>query len=201
MEPVGLAAGLAGLAGLYSVCLQGMDHIQAWMEMGKDSQRIYCMLQVEKYLLENWGESVGINVDGSMRTGNHHPALSIPRSRDVVYSILANIETIFCDGETLSNKYGINSAVGSSSHTTLQSTVTSHHETATKTKREISYFRKYCWVVKDKKKFELLVADLRGFIERLYAVITQHDGHAVLIADVAEKLEAMNLSLNGMSIA
>lgn len=37
MEPVGLAVGVLGLAGLFSTCLEAVDKVQSYRSFGVDS--------------------------------------------------------------------------------------------------------------------------------------------------------------------
>lgn len=197
MEPVGFTVGIIGLAGLYSVCLQGLEQIDSGRNFGKESRKILVLFETEKFLLRKWGEKVGVIIHGRGRARSHHPALDV-RSRSVAYNILANIENIWSDGDTLSKKYGLKVATQPTSSITVKIASLRVQEAAARTQKETSLFRKCTWVIKDEKKFELLVEDLGAFVEKLYAAAAPTDGNEQVVVDVARKLDEMKSFVEGM---
>lgn len=193
METVGFAVNVLGLAGLYSVALQGMELITDWTTIGSDLQKIHCMLEAEKYLLEKWGDRTGVNVDGSVRARNH-PALNNPRTCALAFNIMANIENIVSDADTLSDKYGLE-------HTpvpiaTLQAAHSRIQQAGANTRGRAWYRLKFVWAVKDKSKFKSFVDELRVFIETLHLVVPPNDGNEM--AGVTKMLKKMRLSMEGI---
>ncbi|KAH7128917.1 ankyrin-1, partial [Dactylonectria macrodidyma] len=55
MEPIGLAVGIAGLAGLFSSCLEAVDMIHTYLSFGADSQVLDTRFRAAKVRLEKWG--------------------------------------------------------------------------------------------------------------------------------------------------
>ncbi|KAH7151968.1 ankyrin-1 [Dactylonectria estremocensis] len=55
MEPVGLAVGIAGLAGLFSSCLEAVEKVQSYRSFGADSQVLDTQFKAEKLRFEQWG--------------------------------------------------------------------------------------------------------------------------------------------------
>lgn len=73
MEVAGLVVGVAGLAGLYSACLDAVERVKSYRSFGADSSAIDVQLTAVKVRLENWGKAVGF-VDGNLNP-DHHAAL------------------------------------------------------------------------------------------------------------------------------
>lgn len=190
MEPVGLAVGIFGLAGLYNTCIQVVEQVDTAKSLGADSQSILSKFETDKLLLKRWGENVGI-VNGHV--DRRHPSLEIDEERRVIYTILASIENIFADSEKLSKKYGLGLATVVPG--TVQGARLKRQKVEATIQQQTTVFRKAIWAVKDKKKFQLLSADLSGFIERLYSVIQLDDGSDLLLA---ESVRQLKLSVDGM---
>ncbi|KAJ3550317.1 hypothetical protein NM208_g41 [Fusarium decemcellulare] len=73
MEPIGLAVGVVGLAGLFSTCLDAVNRVQAYKSFGIDSHVLATRFQAAQALLDQWGLKVGFAEPTLSK--NHHPAL------------------------------------------------------------------------------------------------------------------------------
>ncbi|KAH7124486.1 ankyrin-1, partial [Dactylonectria macrodidyma] len=61
MEPIGLAVGIAGLAGLFSSCLEVVEKVNSYRSFGSDSHVLDAQFKSEKLRLEQWGRAVGLD--------------------------------------------------------------------------------------------------------------------------------------------
>ncbi|TIC90201.1 Vegetative incompatibility protein HET-E-1 [Colletotrichum higginsianum] len=93
MEPIGLAVGVAGLAGLFSSCLEAVERFDSYKNFDRDSRSLTTQLDAAKHLLEQWGRAVGIE-NGKM-SDNHHPALDNEKTLEVVRKLLSSIQDFF----------------------------------------------------------------------------------------------------------
>ena len=57
-EPIGLAIGVVGLAGLFSTCVECMDYISLGRDYGKDYELSLMKTILLKARLNAWGESL-----------------------------------------------------------------------------------------------------------------------------------------------
>ncbi|KAH8901073.1 hypothetical protein GQ53DRAFT_756749 [Thozetella sp. PMI_491] len=89
MEPIGLAVGVVGLAGLFNTCLDAFDRLSAYKDFDKDSRSLSAQFSAERLRFQQWGESVGI--DGNTVANNHHPALDHSETRKKVEELFAVI--------------------------------------------------------------------------------------------------------------
>ena len=89
MEPVGLAVGVVGLAGLFSICLDALQRFDSYKTIGRDSRQLDAQLSATIHLFERWGEGVGIN-QGKLSKA-HHPDLDDPRTFLVIQRLLGSI--------------------------------------------------------------------------------------------------------------
>ena len=87
MEPVGLAVGIVGLAGLFSSCLEVVEKVSAYKSFEKDSSRLGSQFKATKLRLKHWGEAVGLSTDGTLAS-KHHAALDDPDTCEMVKELL-----------------------------------------------------------------------------------------------------------------
>ena len=92
MEPIGLAVGLVGLAGLFSTCLDIIEKVDAFKDFEADSQPLFSLYEAYKLLFQQWGHQVGIF--GELEE-SHHKALDDPETAAVVNKILLSIQSLF----------------------------------------------------------------------------------------------------------
>lgn len=186
VEPISMAVGtIIGVAGLYSVCLQAMEHIQDARNLEKDCKKFYTLFQSERFLFKAWGERVRIDI----KTGVPHPCLdNTSPGYDIILSILENIRIISTDGDKLSKRYGIELARHSPGVT--QSVAGG---------KKSSLVKKVIWAVKDKKGFGILVADVGAFVQKLHAMVDIQDGAgAEEVGEIHEKLQDLIEFVKGM---
>ncbi|KAK1964105.1 hypothetical protein LY78DRAFT_659686 [Colletotrichum sublineola] len=93
MEPLGLAVGVVGLAGLFSTCLEAVQKFDAYKNFGRDSRSLATQLDVDKHRFEEWGRTVGF--ESGRLSDSHHPALDDAEKLAVVRKLLSSIQE-FC---------------------------------------------------------------------------------------------------------
>jgi hypothetical protein len=62
-EAFGIFAGAAGLAGLFTPCIECFEYIQFGRSFGQDYERSLVKLDVVRLRLSRWGVSVGLAAD------------------------------------------------------------------------------------------------------------------------------------------
>ncbi|KAJ4146962.1 hypothetical protein LMH87_001515 [Akanthomyces muscarius] len=96
MEPVGLAVGVLGLAGLFSTCLDAIGRFESWRNFADESQLVRTLLEGQRLLLQRWGRDVGL--DNGTLSADHHEALNDPKILSTIRMHLSEIEKI-CTNE------------------------------------------------------------------------------------------------------
>ncbi|KAH8887581.1 hypothetical protein GQ53DRAFT_623347, partial [Thozetella sp. PMI_491] len=86
-------AGLAGLAGLFSTCLDLLERIDAFKEFEVESESIAAQFEADRLLFCQWAEQVGFR-DGKL-LDQHHPRLEDPQTAAVVGKVLSSIQKLF----------------------------------------------------------------------------------------------------------
>lgn len=61
MEPISFTAGIVGLVGLFSVCLDVIDKVDSYKEFGLESRSVVAQFKADKHLFANWAQDVGIH--------------------------------------------------------------------------------------------------------------------------------------------
>lgn len=101
MEPIGLAVGIVGLAGLFSSCIDIIDTAQTYRSFSVDSEDLTTQLDGYKVLFERWGRKVGLDQkEGSERLEqDRHKALDNSRVVTAVEKHLNTINRLFREDE------------------------------------------------------------------------------------------------------
>ncbi|RKK88949.1 hypothetical protein BFJ71_g12649 [Fusarium oxysporum] len=95
METAGLVIGVAGLAGLFTSCIEALDKIQSYRTFGTDSHVLNTRFKAARARFERWGPGVGIE-QGRLKHA-HHPALDDKAVSDAVAELLHIIVEAICD--------------------------------------------------------------------------------------------------------
>ncbi|KAL6821876.1 ankyrin repeat-containing domain protein [Trichoderma sp. SZMC 28015] len=74
MDPVGLAVGVIGLAGLFSTCLDLIKRVDSYKHFKKDEQILATQFAAYRLRFERWGKTLGL--DQTALSGNQTTALS-----------------------------------------------------------------------------------------------------------------------------
>lgn len=91
MEPVGLAVGVIGLAGLFNTCIDAAARIDTYKEFKSESRSLTAQFQASKLRFEQWGKAIGFG------TNHHHAALNDPQTLSAVQELLEIIREICRD--------------------------------------------------------------------------------------------------------
>ncbi|KAH7207661.1 hypothetical protein BKA60DRAFT_599656 [Fusarium oxysporum] len=94
MEVTGLAVGVVGLAGLFSVCLDSLSRFQSYRESNSETHVLYTRFRAARARFEQWGVSVGIS-NGRLQP-NHHDRLDNKKTADLIEDILQIIAKTIC---------------------------------------------------------------------------------------------------------
>lgn len=70
MEPVGIAVGIMGLAGLYSSCLDAVARAKDYKTFETDSQTLNAQFEADRLRFQRWGRDVGLE-RGQLSAGHH----------------------------------------------------------------------------------------------------------------------------------
>jgi hypothetical protein len=97
MEPVKLAVGILGLAGLFSSCLDMLERLDSWKDFSNDSRALAARFEADKLRFEKWGQAVG--VDQKDLLDHHHETLDDPRTLATVQRLLSIIRDLGSDSE------------------------------------------------------------------------------------------------------
>ena len=189
MEPVGLALGIAGLAGLFSTCIDCFNIVQEGRYFGRDYWILEAKYANQRLRLQTWGRACGI-ADARNRT------TTVPWNEDVrlaVESTLQRMAGLFQDHKALHSRYGLSTVKSESGKATASailgtlasklqarasSLVGAHTEVAApwpSFQRRPALPATIRWAVSDKGKFADLVQHLKDFNDDLEALTTELD--------------------------
>ncbi len=185
-EAAGLALSVVALAGVFKDCIDLFSYIKAARALGSEYYLLETRLDVEKTLLLQWAERVGLV------QGNRHPRLSDVKIQPAVVAILKSIHLLLSESEELQHRYGLTPAAEEPrrSNQIELSTNNSCRLGDRRLHRFMSAFRdltirdeengilnkvstiqRVRWAIQDKEKFEELVRKLSDFVAKLNALI------------------------------
>lgn len=170
MEIAGLSIGIAGLAGLFSTCLDVVERIDSYRDFGVDSRAIVSQFDADKLLFQRWGEAVG--VDGIQLRNNHHANLDDPDILKAVRNILGSIKDIAGGSETLSPDQQYSS--GPSSQTKESRGLQFH-----KLQGAVPRKTKIVWTVRHKARFIALSQQFKSLVGTLRDLVPPENAEYV----------------------
>lgn len=95
METTGLVIGIAGLAGLFSACLDLIEVAQSYESFDDDSKDLDAQFDGYKVHFQRWGRSVGLLETGERQERSHHQGLDGPVISKEVKTLLERINKHF----------------------------------------------------------------------------------------------------------
>ena len=93
MEVAGLVIDVAGIAGLFSACIDAVERVDSYNNFEIESRYITAHFETDKLLLKRWADGVGIT-DGKLKE-QHHVDLDNDATAEVVAKLLSNISEVF----------------------------------------------------------------------------------------------------------
>jgi hypothetical protein len=183
------AISVIGLAGLFSTCVELLDQIHTGKRVGETGSRLQIRWSATIYLLEEWGRRFGITEEGSPNL-HVHKTLSNKGSIEIVFSLLASLETLFADHKRLAHRYGLCVIFSSENfdyQAELQDLSRQLQDASIVVKKKAKWYRKAKWGISDKEKFETLVSELESIVDKLYRVVPPEVDGSLL--DLIEELK------------
>ena len=211
MESAGLAIGVAGLAGLFSACVDCFEYIQLGRQFGQDYGKCLLKLDAARLQLSRWGAAIGLKpVEPALQ--KQQMAHYSSQEMRLAQSLLRQIWDTFEDAERISSRYmGHVLANNTGGPTDLvvydpdTTDISPDYRRVHLTMRELSQWRqkatslqkKAMWALYDKKKFDRMIEDITGFINQLVNLFpaAQDDQRALCRSEVAAFPRAQDLAL------
>jgi hypothetical protein len=182
MEVAGLSLAAAGLATLFSTCIDCFELIRTAKAQGRDYEILLTKLDVEKTRLLQWADGVGLlGLDERSR----NPLLNDENTVLIIERVLQSIAALWNDSDQLRSRYGLSEGGGPNpDHTSINQIVLSGprfsgfrislanfwNRAALRQKRT-ERLTKAKWAISDRQQFRELVNDLHGFVDSLYEFI------------------------------
>jgi hypothetical protein len=170
-------AGLVlGVAGLWKTCVQVYEVVDSARQYGMEYELLNVKFEVERVRLLCWGDAVGLGgapVD---------PRLYREDVRGAVFRLLGCVQHVFDNTDRLQDHYGLQpldpalaagegQVVPSQSQRILGGVFKRAYDSLRRMARErqrgTTLARKAIWAVRDCKRFEVFVTELRGFNDSL----------------------------------
>ena len=172
-EAAGLALGAVALVSLFSTSVELMDYFELGKSFECDYPLACSKLSLLQRRLEITGQTLGISEDSPWDEKLWKP---MTHQEAVINTSLQSIIDVFGNAEILKSKYSllprkpsrINTLSAQGSHTLAAKQNTGPF--SLRHFQQTSLRRTTIWAIRDKRKFDLLIADLEFFISNLEAV-------------------------------
>src|SRR5215469_727963 len=175
-EVVGTIASALTLAGLFKLCIEAFDVVQTAKNQAVDLKKLTLKLNIEKCRLWIWGQAMGLTQhlppDSPKPLDNYPFPAVIEESLDLIVGL-------FNDSETLRAKYGCRNlqergeplsllGVGTPGPTERLSMSFDNFRVRNVSKmKPAGFVQKGSWIIHDRKKFELLISEVKDLIDGL----------------------------------
>lgn len=184
-EAAGLALGAVSLAGLFTTCVECLDYIDIVQNHGRDYELSMTKLILLKAKLNTWGRSLQVTNEGqeNIVLRDHWR-----EEQENVGRCLMGIKTMFEEADKMESRYGLRQLQADSGVISLSQGQASNAfvqiETVFRSKllrrqERVSILNKTRWAIRDKKRFDTMIAELAFLIDRLI--------------DLCERLQALEL--------
>ncbi|KAH7303458.1 ankyrin repeat-containing domain protein [Stachybotrys elegans] len=94
MEAAGLALGIAGLAGLFSACIETARRVDSWKQYGDEWAKQAILFETERLRLERWGKAVNLQQENLSGERDCHKALLDAQTKLLVRELLKLITSV-----------------------------------------------------------------------------------------------------------
>lgn len=196
MEAVGLAIGIAGLAGLFSACKEAVEQVDSYRRFGFESRQIMARFDVDKFLFQRWADHVGI-ADNKLKEVHH-------TSLDNVAVALTISETLSTIQEILKNTEGTSSTLQLERNplepTHLPGSLQKRPTNQGRSLASVSKKNKISWALGKKTKFSTQVEIFGIFVGKLYSVVPIPEPYEGLEPDLKQWIDKLGHSLSGISV-
>lgn len=173
MESVGLGVGIAGLAGVFTACVDCFEYIQLGRKFGHDYGKCLLRLDAAKIRMTRWGASVGIGASTQLLNQTTIPEKELKLAKSLLEQILES----FGDAERVSERYkkrvtveksGLDDLALYDANSDLDLEYRTLHLTlsqlALERQKKTSLLKKTTWALYEKKKFDAMIDDITGFV-------------------------------------
>lgn len=165
MDPASLTLTIAGLATLFSACIDAYDKINAYRSFDVDSQLLVTRLQANRTVFKRWGARVGFG------TPNHHSRLNDPEVRRDVGNIFLSVSTLLHDKDVQKH---IEPSYGKDGHLIGGKSALESDSSSLPNRGKTSWTTKGKWAIRGKLNLEDRIESLEAFNHLLDQLIPDH---------------------------
>lgn len=190
VDPVGAALGVAGLAGLFSTCVQGFQLLQLGRHYAQDFDILQTKFEAQKVRFLIWGETFGF-----LAGQRYDVSLDSPSIRPTIVRILNNIRLLFSDETKLRRRYGLRpdtEELPPSGRVIFQDAYRRFQARLVQTQRRTGPMTKCKWAISDKQKFADLLQHVKDLLDSLIDISSSIQALSQQRARMVIEVESIN---------
>lgn len=161
MEVIGLVSGIAGLAGLFTTCMDVLDKVDAYNNFGSESRYLVDQFDADKLLLKQWATKIGFERKVPDPGKEEIEGASLFEDEEILACIgrvLVDIMGIFEEMEAGIDKLHLSGRFGF------------EHPSQPSMRKKIG------WALTGKLKFVHQIQQFEALLSRLYSLTSAMDG-------------------------
>ncbi|OAX78447.1 hypothetical protein ACJ72_07246 [Emergomyces africanus] len=171
MEPLSMVVGFAGLAGLFSTCVDCFKLVQVWDSRSSDYGVLQTMLDNQQFHFMAWGKACGFMDPYRTNSRFDDPTSCIRNQR--IEQTMDKIKSLLTNGDNLKEMYGLKVQRAPLGSKFIEATLSSAFSRAfqstkafcnTSLQRKVQIVGSIRWAVSDRDKFDRLVQNLRDLL-------------------------------------
>jgi hypothetical protein len=170
MEVAGLVVGGVALAGLYSACVEAVEHVESYRNLEVDAQQLSTRFKASKVILQRWAARVGL-LNGRL-SDDHDPRLEDPGIAEAICDVFFCLRKIMVTNNAVESRY--NSKSGDSVLELTQARQASTSANALIPSRRQD---KIAWVFSGRRKFATQLEIFETLVEKLQSLVPEDQSH------------------------
>lgn len=180
MDPIGFTIGVAALAGTFTACVDCFEYIQLGRKFGQNYGQCILKLDATKVRMYRWRESLGFGDEP------RQPFFASEKEIKLARGLLEQIMDCFDDAERISERFKKHATetadlavydAQSDLDPNYQRLHLTMRELANKRQRGTSMKKKTTWALYEKKRFDRLIEDVTGFVDKLIELFPAAQDH------------------------
>lgn len=175
-EPVGLALGVLGIAGLFASCIENFDIVVRARDFGEEFDLLCTQLSLQRIRLVLWGESLGLVPGPKGKRIPYNKAVDRPDIRPAIASSLNHLQLLLGKADVVTDRYELKDGgkavqvMPAKGLMIFRERFEAFRGRIRKNQKDKSAWAVTRWSIHDSAKFEALINKIRDLMDGLEGI-------------------------------
>ncbi|KAH8848001.1 hypothetical protein MCOR27_010961 [Pyricularia oryzae] len=172
VEPLGLALGVLGVAGLFKSCIDNFDIVVRAKNFGEDFDLLCTQLALQRLRLVLWGESLGLVASPQGDNTPYNIGLDRPDIKVVIEPSLDHLRRLLERASVVTDRFALSNAVDSSpgSMSLFRDRFDAFRRRMHANQKQNSVWKTTRWAVHDAAAFKATVDQIKQLVDGLESI-------------------------------